>query len=60
MRATVTPPRLGHEAVAASDPQRLAAFYRDLLELQIVRQTSNPQVGAAVLLSGDARVEDRE
>ena len=47
-------------ALVASDPQRLAAFYQDLLDLQIVRQTSNPQVGAAVLLSGDPGIEDHE
>ena len=60
MSGTTTPPRLGHLAVAASDPQRLATFYQDLLDLQIVRQTTNPQAGDAVLLSGDPQIEDHE
>jgi len=60
MRAPAKPPRLSHMAHVASDPQRLAAFYQDLLGLQIVRQTSNPQVGTAVLLSGDPGIEDHE
>lgn len=60
MRAKATPPRLGHVALAAGDPDGLAGFYRDLLDLEIVRQTSNPQAGAAVLLSGDPADEDHE
>jgi len=34
--------------------------YRDLLDLQIVRRTSNPLIGDAVLLSGDPADEDHE
>ena len=60
MSAKVTPTRLGHTAIPAHDPARVAEFYRDLLELQIVRQTSNPAVGEAVLLSGDPAREDHE
>lgn len=60
MGPMATPPRLGHVAIAATDPQRLAGFYRELLDLQIVRQNSNLQVGTAVLLSGAAAEEDHE
>jgi catechol-2,3-dioxygenase len=60
MRAKATPPRLGQVAMAATDPQRVGAFYRDLLDLQIVRETRNGQIGAAVLLSGDPAAEDHE
>jgi catechol-2,3-dioxygenase len=54
------PPRLGHVAITARDPERAAEFYRDLLDLRIVRQTSNPLAGDAVLLSGDRGREDHE
>jgi catechol-2,3-dioxygenase len=57
---TRKPPRLGHVALTASHPRRLATFYQDLLDLQIVRQTSNSQTGTAVLLSGDPQLEDHE
>jgi catechol 2,3-dioxygenase len=53
-------PRLGHLAINADDPERTAEFYRELLDLHIVRQTSNPLVGDAVLLSGDPVREDHE
>ena len=52
--------RLGHVAISASDPERVADFYRGLLDLQVVRQTSNPLVGDAALLSGDPGREDHE
>jgi catechol 2,3-dioxygenase-like lactoylglutathione lyase family enzyme len=39
------PPRLGHTAMSAGDPARLAEFYRDLLGLRIVRRVSNPLGG---------------
>jgi len=52
--------RLGHVALSARDPERVADFYRELLDLQIVRQTSNPLVGDAALLSGDPGREDHE
>jgi catechol 2,3-dioxygenase len=54
------PPRLGHAAIIARDPERAADFYRAWLGLQIVRRTSNPLAGDAVLLSGDPRREDHE
>lgn len=40
--------------------RRLASFYRDLLDLQIVRDAGNPLTGDAVLLSGDPLREDHE
>lgn len=43
--------RLGHVARTARNPHTVAAFYTDLLDLQIVRQTRNPLIGDAVLLS---------
>jgi catechol-2,3-dioxygenase len=52
--------RLGHVAIAAHDPARVAEFYCDLLDLQVVRQNSNPLIGDAVLLSGDPAREDHE
>ena len=60
MRTQVTAPRLGHVALNASVPQLLADFYRDLLDLQVVRHTSNSLAGDAVLLSGDPAREDHE
>jgi catechol-2,3-dioxygenase len=51
---------LGHVAISANDPERVADFYCLLLDLQVVRQTSNPLVGDAVLLSGDPAREDHE
>ena len=53
-------PRLGHTAIIARDPACVGEFYRDLLDLQIVRRTSNPLIGDAVLLSGDPADEDHE
>jgi len=60
MGAQATRPRLGHVAVPASDPHRLGRFYRDLLDLEIVRENGNAQVGEAVLLSGEPAEEDHE
>ena len=57
---TTTPPHLAHVAIAVREPQRLAAFYHDLLDLQIVRDAANPLTGDAVLLSGDPLREDHE
>jgi catechol-2,3-dioxygenase len=54
------PPRLGHIAVAARDPERAAGFYRELLDVRVVRRTRNPMAGDAVLLSGDPVREDHE
>ena len=54
------PPRLGHIAITARDPERAAGFYRELLDLRVVRRTSNPVAGDAVLLSGDSVREDHE
>jgi catechol 2,3-dioxygenase len=54
------PPHLGHVAITTRDPERAAEFYRELLGLQIVRQTTNPVAGDAVLLSGDPVREDHE
>jgi catechol 2,3-dioxygenase len=54
------PPRLGHVAITAGDPESAAEFYQELLDLRIVRQTSNPLAGDAVLLSGDPDREDHE
>lgn len=55
-----SPARLGHIAISADDPECVADFYCLLLDLQVVRQTSNPLVGDAVLLSGDSAREDHE
>jgi catechol-2,3-dioxygenase len=57
---TLTPPRVGHIARASGDPRRLAEFYRDLLDLQIVREAQNDIMGDAVLLSGHPDDEDHE
>jgi len=57
---TNAPPRLGHTAISVRDPNRVAAFYRDLLNLQIVRHGGNALTGQAVLLSGDPAREDHE
>ena len=46
-----SPPRLTHVALAASDPQRLGAFYSDLLDLKIVRETEHPLAGHELQLS---------
>jgi catechol 2,3-dioxygenase-like lactoylglutathione lyase family enzyme len=58
--STTRSPRLGHVAISVDAPRRVAAFYRDLLGLQIVREASNPLTGDAVLLSGDSVREDHE
>ena len=60
MAAKATSTRLGHTAIATQDPARVAQFYRGLLDLQIVRQTSSPAVGDAVLLTGDPAREEHE
>jgi catechol-2,3-dioxygenase len=57
---TVTPPTVGHIAKFARDPHGLAKFYRDLLDLRIVREDSNELVGDSVLLSGRPDKEDHE
>jgi catechol-2,3-dioxygenase len=57
---TLTPPHVGHIAKVTSDPHRLAEFYRDLLDLQIMREASNQTMGDAVLLSGRPKDEDHE
>jgi catechol 2,3-dioxygenase-like lactoylglutathione lyase family enzyme len=57
---TTGPPCLGHIAIAVGEPRRVAAFYRDLLDLQIVRDGGNQLTGDAVLLSGDPGREDHE
>ena len=55
-----TPARLGHTAITVSDPARVAEFYRELLDLEIVRRTRSPLAGDAVLLSGEPSEEDHE
>ena len=57
---TVTPPKVGHIARAARDPHGLAEFYRDLLDLRIVREVGNRLAGDSVLLSGHPEKEDHE
>ena len=57
---TVTPPTVGHIAKFARDPHGLAKFYRDLLDLRIVREVSNRLAGDSVLLSGHPDTEDHE
>ena len=57
---TVTPPTVGHIARAARDPHGLAEFYRDLLDLRIVREVGNRLAGDSVLLSGHPEKEDHE
>ena len=54
--STAKCPRLGHVAISAREPHRVAAFYRDLLDLQIVRDGGNPLTGDAVLLRGRDRI----
>jgi catechol-2,3-dioxygenase len=60
MMTTLTPPHVGHVATVTRDPHRLAEFYRDHLDLQIVREASNQIMGDAVLLSGRPNDEDHE
>ena len=55
-----TPARLGHTAISVSNPARVAEFYRDLLDLRIVREVSNELAGDSVLLSGHPEKEDHE
>jgi catechol-2,3-dioxygenase len=57
---TINPPRLGHIARAVGDPQRTAEFYRDLLDLPVVREGGNGLTGNAVFLSGHPHDEDHE
>jgi len=57
---TLTPPHVGHIATVTRNPHGLAEFYRDLLDLQIVREASNQIMGDAVLLSGRPDDEDHE
>ena len=42
------------------DPHGLAEFYRDLLDLRIVREVGNRLAGDSVLLSGHPEKEDHE
>jgi catechol 2,3-dioxygenase len=58
MISRTRPPHLGHVAISTDAPHRVAAFYRDLLGLQIIQEAGNPLTGAAVLLSGDSGRED--
>jgi catechol-2,3-dioxygenase len=60
MMTAPTPPHVGHIARVTKDPHGLAEFYRDLLDLQIVREASNQIMGDAVLLSGRPNDEDHE
>ena len=46
------PAILGHAALAARDPERLAGFYAELLGWRVVRRTANELGGALVELGG--------
>ncbi len=48
---------LGHVSVPATDPRQLAAFYGDLLELEVSMAGSIPQLGDFVFLSRQAEDE---
>jgi catechol-2,3-dioxygenase len=50
--------RLGHVALAAQDPVRLAAFYTDFLGLAQTGRIDTPEAGAMVFLS--SRPEETE
>jgi catechol 2,3-dioxygenase len=52
--------RLGHVALAVANPERLEAFYRDLVGLEVVRRQVNEYIGGAVLFSGRPTEEDHE
>jgi catechol 2,3-dioxygenase-like lactoylglutathione lyase family enzyme len=54
------PPGPGHLAITARYPERVAEFYQELLDLPIVRQTSNPLIGDATLPSEDPSREDHQ
>src|SRR5919202_5959806 len=54
MNGTAT---LGHVAIVTQDPASMAAFYRDLLGLEITLQGALPQLGDFTFLSGQP---DRE
>jgi catechol 2,3-dioxygenase-like lactoylglutathione lyase family enzyme len=56
----VVAPRLGHVALPAEDPERLAEFYRRLFGLELVRTTENELGGRMALLSGRPDEEDHE
>lgn len=47
--------KLGHLAMAAQDPQRLATFYRDLLGLEQHLEGNIPQLGSFVFLRENAK-----
>lgn len=50
-------PALGHVAIVTQNPTPLAAFYRDLLGLEVTLQGSLPQLGDFAFLSGQPATE---
>jgi hypothetical protein len=60
MPTEMTAPWLDHVALAAADPQRLDALSRELLDLQIMRETGYWLAGREVQLSGHPADRDHE
>src|SRR5690242_9149191 len=54
MNGTAT---LGHVAIVTQDPAALAAFYRDLLGLEVTLQGALPPLGDFAFLSGQPQTE---
>jgi hypothetical protein len=59
-RHRTAPARLGHVALAAAEPDALAALYSELLAWETVRRADNPLGGRLVALSGRPQEEDHE
>lgn len=53
-------PTLGHVAIVTRDPAPMAAFYRDLLGLEVTLQGSLPELGDFAFLSGQPKTEFAE
>ena len=51
---------LGHVAIVTQDPAPMAAFYQDLLGLEVTLQGSLPQLGDFAFLSGQPETEFAE
>jgi catechol 2,3-dioxygenase len=51
---------LGHVAIVTQDPAAMAAFYRDLLGLEVTLQGSLPPLGDFAFLSGQPQTEFAE
>jgi catechol 2,3-dioxygenase len=53
-------PTLGHVAIVTQDPAAMAAFYQDLLGMEVTLQGALPQLGDFAFLSGQPETEFAE